>query len=782
MSSQVNGPSSPTGKYIDSIDPDDPEYQRQMRRPAEVKEDLKQMDSRSRVKVVLDSDAFREELERIVEEQILTGPHPASLIALQQISELLLPGGKLGGGSGSRGFAKGPIIPINDIRGVESMGYSKPEKVLRCKLASLYRLIDMHGWTSGIYNHISARVNQEQEHFLINPFGVLYSEVSASSLVRVDMQGEVLDAGSTMLGINKAGFILHSAIHQARPDIKCIIHVHTPEAVAVSAMECGLLPLSQEAMICGEISYHGFNGILVDEEERDKLARNLGPTNKVMFLHNHGVVACGNTIEEAYHYIRNVMYACTVQMSAIPAGINNLIKVDSDLWRKTFTVASQGGGGVNVGGRKWKVGELEFEAMMRQLDNAGYRTGYTFKAPLVRHEKRDRSNNDVEIPPSASSFTSNDDSRFMSPVKSAMERNKLAYKAGWLTSPNTYAKQEIEEIGTTNPKKITKWVPESNATTSTPIKLDNPNQFAPQGPDPKEFRNKQKALRKDYYEDHISAGPQSKLLEGISWDEAQKMKEGSLSHTADNVIVVGAASKGIIQRDHQHNAVVYKSRYAANPFENVSNDEIQQYEQEVDRKKRGLPAVDEDEGSPGPDGKLISSDERLQQIQMNRSMDEKQDGSESGIPLEDSVCADVETLLDEIRTTPSVPPKHGQNGDRNKRPEYSTPVKRAESERQPHRDPALLRELSEKGIGRSQSDRRGRGEGEKPGSPAKSDTLRSTDSASGGETLEDRSSKEGSPTKEQASPNKEKEKKKKKKFRMPSFNKKKNKESKESTF
>ncbi|ESO97018.1 hypothetical protein LOTGIDRAFT_115246 [Lottia gigantea] len=689
MSSQVNGPSSPTGKFIDTIDPDDPEYQRQLRRPAEVKEDMKQMEGRSRVQVVLNSETFREELERIVEEQILSGPHPASLIALQQISELLLPGGKLG----SRGFAKGPIIPISDIRGVESTGYSKAEKVLRCKLASLYRLIDMHGWTSGIYNHISARVSQEQEHFLLNPFGTLYSEVSASSLVKVDMQGEVIDAGSTNFGINKAGFILHSAIHQARPDIKCIIHIHTPEAIAVSVMKCGLLPLSQEGMICGEVSYHDFNGILVDQEERDKLSRNLGPTNKVMFLRNHGLVACGATIEEAYHLCTNVMYACSVQISCMSAGLENLIQADSEAGRKAFVVGNQGGGGVSSTGRKWRVGELEFEAMMRQLDNAGFRTGHVYKQPLIRQDKKDKSNSEVEIPPSASSFTTSfndEDSRFMSPVK--REKNKLAYKAGWLTSPNTYAKQEIEEVGTTNPKKITKWVPDGQVSTSTPIKLDNPNQFAPQGENPKEFRDKQRALRKDYYTDAISAGPQSKILEGVSWDEAQKINEGSLSGTADNVIVVGAASKGIIQRDHQHNAVVYKSRYAANPFENVTSDELERYEKEVDRKAKGLPS----------------------KFCFLKSF----------------------SVLVSKKPTP-LPEGQGFNSfwicD------------------------------------------------EKPSSPAKSDTLRSTDSASGGETLEDRSSKEGSPTKEQASPTKEKEKKKKKKFRMPSFNKtKKNKEAKES--
>ena len=138
------------------------------------------------------------------------------------------------------------IIPINDIRGIEGMNYAKGEKFLRCKLASVYRLIDLHGWSEGIYNHCTARVSQDAEHFLLNPFGMLYHEVTAASLVKVDMQGNVVDGGSTNFGVNTAGFTLHSAIHAARPDIKCIIHTHTPAVVAVSpSRPCVFQPLKQ---------------------------------------------------------------------------------------------------------------------------------------------------------------------------------------------------------------------------------------------------------------------------------------------------------------------------------------------------------------------------------------------------------------------------------------------------------------------------------------------------------------------------------------------------------
>uniref|UniRef100_K1PEX5 Protein hu-li tai shao n=1 Tax=Magallana gigas TaxID=29159 RepID=K1PEX5_MAGGI len=765
----MNGPSS--GKYIDTIDPDDPEYVKEMRRPAEVKEDVRQMHDRSRVSLILNSEAFRRELEEVVDEQIKSGPHPASLLALQQITDLLLPHSKGQTGLINRGTA--PVIPISDIKGTDGLGYSKGEKLLRCKLAACYRLVDLKGWGHGIYNHISVRINQELEHFLINPFGLNYGEITASSLVKVDMQGDVIEKGTTTLGINRAGFTLHSAIHQARPDLKCVIHLHTPAAVAVSTLKCGFLPMSQEALICGEVSYHEYNGILVDQEERDALQRHLGPNNKIMFLRNHGVVACGTTVEEAWHYAFNIMAACESQIKALPAGLDNIVLVDEEVRRKTYAVGSQGGGGVDTSGKKWKTGELEFEALMRQLDNAGYRTGFVYRQPIIKAEvKRERCNDDVEIPPASSSFTyvfdgDYEHSKYMSPIKVAIERQKQHYKAGWLNSPNTYVKKEMEETGTTNPKKITKWIQDGSPSNSgTSVKLENPNQFAPQGADPHEFKKKQKNIRKDYYEDKVTAGPQSRVLEGMTWEEAQQLQDGTLSMAGDSVIVIGAASKGIIQRDQQHNVQVYKSQYQANPFENMTQDEIDRYKVEVEKKAKGEPVSTptEDSLEPGPDGKLISTEERMQIIQQQQ---QPETTPEKAAPVEvkhaveppkPAVVDDDDDVFVDESSAPLSPATNGTT--------------------------KVIDELKKKNFERSKSDRWARDHkingDEKTGSPSKSDTLKSTDSASGGETLEDRSSKEGSPTKDAPSPTKDK-KKKKNKFRMPSFSKSKKKESKEST-
>jgi len=681
---QVNGPSSGEGgKFIDNIDPNDPEYIRQLRRPAEIKEDVRQMEQRKRVSLILNSEAFREELEAIIESQIKSGPHPASLIALQQISELLLPNSKTSGG-----VAKGvssSVVPVADIRGVDSLSYTKAEKMLRNKVASCYRLVDLFGWTQNIYNHITARLSQDTEHFLINPFGLLYHEVTASSLVKIDMQGEVLDPGTTSFGVNKAGFIIHSVIHAARPDIKAIIHLHTPAAIAISCMKCGLLPISQESLICGDISYHDYHGIVVDEEERESLGKDLGPVNKIMFLRNHGFVACGESIEEAFYLAMNLVAACETQMRLLPIGLDNIVQVDDATKQKVQETVKSGGGGVDMksqGGRKWKVGEMEYEALMRLLDNAGYRTGYQYRQLVERIEPgKGKTTSDVEVPPTSSSHMNDDD--VSSPLKVALERQKKHVRTEWLATPNTYTKKEIDETGTPNPKKITKWVQDgSPQKTSTPIKLDSKNQFAPIGDNPAEFKTHQKKVRENYYKDTRTAGPQSKILEGTTWEEASRMRDGNLSGAGD--IVVGAASKGIIQREHQHNAVVYKQYYAANPFEAVTDDDIQKYKADID-KKNHPDAEGEGEGDAGADVQIEASVEGEVQVA--------------------ATISDIEQNREGV-----------MNGDEH-------------------------------------------GE-DKPKSPSKSDTLKSTESGEG-----DASHADGSPTKDK--------KKKGGKFRMPSFGKKK---------
>lgn len=595
---------NPPPKFIEQVDTEDPAYIRELQRPADIKEDMRSMESRQRVSSILNSQAFREELESIIADQLKHGPHPSSLIALQQISELLLPNAnQRGQKAGAMGNTGNVLIPVNDIRGIDTLNYAKGERLLRCKLASLYRIMDLYGWSSGISNHISVRLSQDQDLYLVNPFGLLYHEVTASSLIKLNSTGGVVEQGSTTYGVNKPSFSLHSAVYRVRPDIRCVIHVKTQIVSAISSMKCGVLPISQEAIECGNISYHEFKGIITEDDIRKLLAEDLGPINKVMVLRNHGIVACGESIEEACHYLFNIMAACEIQSKALVCGLDNVYIPSLETQQKMAEMAQiQNDSLTLLEGKKWRRGELEFEALMRCLDNAGYRTGYMYRQPIMRSIDRNAVK-DVEIPPSSQSHGF--DSEYIRKLK---EEKSKVLKGEWLNTPNTYARTECEETGTPNPKKITKWVPETSPSkTSTPIRIENKNQFAPQGSDPKELKNHQKQIKQDRYVDKVTAGYQSKLLDNIPDTEAENgytdgpdapngvtrevQTNGSYSllnqeNGYSTQMVYGAASRGIIKRDQQNNAVVYKTHYAqANPFQKMDPNDLEKYQKEVAQKQ-----------------------------------------------------------------------------------------------------------------------------------------------------------------------------------------------------
>jgi len=448
------------------VDSDDEDLSKM--RPVDIDQDVREMERRKRVEAIMSSKLFREELERVVTDSLRdSGADGISNLLSDMMSVKQTTGGA---GQIRTGGMAGGNIPINDIRGLEGMAYTKQEKLTRCKLAAVYRLIDMYGWTQGIYNHVTVRISQDTEHFLLNPFGMLYNEITASSLVKVDMQGNVVEAGTTNFGVNVAGFMLHSAIHSARPDIKCIIHVHTPAIVAVSAMKCGLLYLSQESCLLGDLSYHSYEGLVVEASEKETIGKDLGVHNKVMLLRNHGAVCCGETIEEALFYAYHLVLACDTQLKMAPLGIDNLITIDEPTRRKVFERSQRGGGGVNSkseggaeGSKKvWGVGEMEFEALMRMLDNAGYRSGYVFKIPLVKDEPL-KPKSDVELPPAVSSLgyvleeeNLYKDGPLRALLSSFAKAQKGAGRTKWVNSPNVYQKVEVLETGTPDPKKITK--------------------------------------------------------------------------------------------------------------------------------------------------------------------------------------------------------------------------------------------------------------------------------------------------------------------------------------
>lgn len=664
MEDKINGLIEEEEKAIDKFDPEDPECQRQMWRPADIEQDMKEMIRRKRVEMIMNSQVFREELERIIDCQLSEGYAPANLSALQQVTELLLPHTARSGTSFHSGRC---VIPINDIRGVDGLRYAKGEKLLRCKLAGVYRLIDLYGWSESMFNHITVRLSQDQEHFLLNPFGLQYHEITASSLLKVDMQGNVIDPGTTNFSYNRSGFVLHSAIHAARPDIKCVIHIHYPTCVAVSATKCGLLPISQEAAVLGEISYHDFHGIPIDHQEREQIARSLGPINKVLILRNRGVVTCGESIEEAVFLLHNIVAACETQVRLMPIGLDNIQLMTDETKEKIRDLVINGAqrqlskaeempGGDEDKERaepkekpkKWKVWDLEFEALMRMLDNAGFRTGYVYRQPLVKSEAP-RQKTDVEVPPAATSVSQYfDEDKWLSPLRKLMEGRKTQDKMRWVISPNVYQKVEILETGTSEPKKITKWVQEGSPSHSTSIKIQSPHQFVPKSSDPNEFKRKQKELKANRMSAKVNAGPQSQILEGVTWEEVRKMQDAMMSSTGDQVVLVGAASKGIIQRDFQHNALVYKSAYSKNPFDSVSDKELEEYKKLVERRQRGELVEEEipDEIKP-----LLVEPVRIE-------TEQQQHPELITTPIETkSPPKSPVTPSEEVRKKPKIPPK-----------------------------------------------------------------------------------------------------------------------------
>jgi ribulose-5-phosphate 4-epimerase/fuculose-1-phosphate aldolase len=200
---------------------------------------------------------------------------------------------------------------------------SDAEWKVRFDLAAFYRLSALYGWDDFLYTHISARVPGPEHHFLINPFGLMFDEITASSLVKVDLDGNVI--GESDYGINYAGYVIHSAIHGAREDAHFIAHFHSADGMAVSAQAEGLLPLNQRALaIIPRLSYHDYEGVALNLDERERLVADLGDT-KVMLLRNHGTLALGASPGEAFSGIYHLEAACTAQVRTLTIGRNNVL-------------------------------------------------------------------------------------------------------------------------------------------------------------------------------------------------------------------------------------------------------------------------------------------------------------------------------------------------------------------------------------------------------------------------------------------------------------------------
>nr|XP_031294369.1 alpha-adducin isoform X7 [Camelus dromedarius] len=559
-------------RYFDRVDENNPEYLRERNMAPDLRQDFNMMEQKKRVSMILQSPAFCEELESMIQEQFKKGKNPTGLLALQQIADFMTANvpnvypAAPQGGMAALNMSLGMVTPVNDLRGSDSIAYDKGEKLLRCKLAALYRLADLFGWSQLIYNHIT-----------------------------------------------------------------------------VSAMKCGLLPISPEALSLGEVAYHDYHGILVDEEEKVLIQKNLGPKSKVLILRNHGLVSAGESVEEAFYYIHNLVVACEIQVRTLASagGPDNLVLLDPEKYkaksRPAGSPAAEGSGSTP----QWQIGEQEFEALMRMLDNLGYRTGYPYRYPALREKSKKHS--DVEVPASVTGypFASDGDSGTCSPLRHSFQKQQRE-KTRWLNSgrgedaseegPNgsspksktkvwtnithDHVKPLLQSLssGVCVPSCITNclWTKEDGHRTSTSAV---PNLFVPLNTNPKEVQEMRNKIREQNLQDIKTAGPQSQVLCGVvmdrslvqgctSWhgegdcdaplSDCTETIEGlerteqafsparALSFRKGELVT---ASKAIIEKEYQPHVIV--STTGPNPFNTLTDRELEEYRREVERKQKG---------------------------------------------------------------------------------------------------------------------------------------------------------------------------------------------------
>ncbi|XP_022280576.1 beta-adducin [Canis lupus baileyi] len=583
-------PPPPQGpQYFDRFPDDDPEYLRLRSRAADLRQDFSLMEQKKRVTMILQSPSFREELEGLIQEQMKKGNNSSNIWALRQIADFMASTSHAVFPASSMTFSM--MTPINDLHTADSLNLAKGERLMRCKISSVYRLLDLYGWAQLSDTYVTLRVSKEQDHFLISPKGVSCSEVTASSLIKVNILGEVVEKGSSCFPVDTTGFCLHSAVYAARPDVRCIIHLHTPATAAVSAMKCGLLPVSHNALLVGDMAYYDFNGGMEQEEDRVSLQKCLGPTCKILVLRNHGVVALGDTVEEAFYKIFHLQAACEIQVSALSSagGVENLILLKQEKHRPHEVGSVQWAGSTFGPMQKSRLGEHEFEALMRMLDNLGYRTGYTYRYPFVQEKTKHKS--EVEIPATVTAFVFEEDGAPVPTLRQHAQKQQKE-KTRWLNTPNTYLRVNVADevqrsMGSPRPK--TTWMKADEVEKSSsgmPIRIENPNQFVPLYTDPQEVLDMRNKIREQNRQDVKSAGPQSQLLASV-------IAEKSRSPSTESQL---AAQGDADTKDEAEET-------APNPFSQLTDQDLEEYKKEVERKtleldgEKETPA--EGPGSPG---------------------------------------------------------------------------------------------------------------------------------------------------------------------------------------
>ncbi|CAM5127474.1 unnamed protein product [Natator depressus] len=575
----VSSPPPHGQRYFDRFSEDDPEYLRIRNMAADLRQDFNMMEQKKRVTMILQSPSFREELESLIQEQMKKGNN-SNIWALRQIADFMA-------STAPSVFPTSPIslsmvTPINDLHSTESLSLAKGERLMRCKVGSIYRLLDLYGWAQLSNTYVTMRVSKEQDHFLICPTGLSCNEVTASSLIKVNILGEVVEQGSTSFSVDTRGFGLHSAIYAARPDIRCIIHLHTPDTAAVSAMKCGILPVSHDALLLGNIVYFDFNGEMEEEADRIELQKCLGPTCKILVLRNHGVITLGDTVEEAFYKTFHLQAACEIQVSALSSagGMENLIVLEREKYRPHDVGSVRWAGSTFGPMQKSRLGEHEFEALMRMLDNLGYRTGYKYRHPFVQEKTKHKS--DVLIPATVTAFVFEEEGAPIATLRQHAQKQQKE-KTRWLNTPNTYLRVNVAEenqrsAGSQRTKTTWMKADEVEKTSSgTPIRIENPNQFVPLYTDPQEVLEMRNKIREQNRQDVKSAGPQSQLLASV-------IAEKSRSPSAESNL----ASKADMETKEVSQEEIPTEPEPPNPFSQLTDQELEEYKKEVERKKLGL--------------------------------------------------------------------------------------------------------------------------------------------------------------------------------------------------
>ncbi|KAI2650258.1 Gamma-adducin [Labeo rohita] len=556
--------------------------------------------------------------------------------------------------------------------------------------------------------------------------------------VKVNILGDVIDQGSTNLQVDPDGFSPHAAIYSVRPDVRCVIHIRTPAAAAVSSMKCGLLPISQEALILGDIAYYNYQGSLDEQEERIELQKALGPSAKVLVLRNHGIVALGETIEEAFHYIYSAQFACEIQVNAFSCagGVENLIVLDLEKYKpRTHGVAQAG---VNMGSQhKWRLGELEFESLMRMLDNLGrmqacgkcvfsaaaeewsdveddndmgYRTGYTYRHPIVREKPRHKS--EVEIPATVTAFMFDDDDTPRFPLKLLQQRQQRE-KTRWLNSPNSYMKVNVSDgASEENGRTKTMWMKsyDGGNASGTPIRIEDPNQFVPLNTNPSEVLERRNKIREQNRFDMTTAGPQSHRLAGIVVErppykaKASCFKAGSyealflsLRHSRQSSVLfcVFCSAHAHVQ-PYMGDDEEQTGPLPPNPFSELSEKDLDDYQKRVERQQPGL---DDDEQLTSDDASTLS--QSLSQTQSPQNTPAKEE-NHTGVMLngkddhgdEDELIKRVSQLTTSVESV-EINVRSGEKIEEALTPE-SSPSKSPNKKKKKFRTPSFLKKNKKK--------------------------------------------------------------------------------------